>query len=380
MSSAEVASLDAMQKDGRAAGDILETLQKRRRKAGKSGPSEAAAYRAMGGKSYKRNAKEKRGRHSKVPLNFVKVASQVRLRLAKAANSNWLVTWAQVHKETRKKLRAKGSLTRSVKMPGVDMFARRVRSETGVRARPGKRRITHEKDYKARRLDVAMKWVRYSQEWWQNEIHAYIDNKKFVIPRTLADKMKIRAQRVHHHLRTPAEGNMDCFVIPKKQRMLIGLPSVDVTAAVAQDRIIFWHENEGPWYGEKAKQMYEKLGDALRRHYGEKCFYRVVEDGDPKGFQSGKGIEAKRSQKIRSWKLPPHSPGLMPLDFCLWNEIEGRTLGKRGHDNEGMTSYKRRLNLTAKRLPRSIIKNCLGKMKENLKATVASKGSHTRLD
>ena len=237
MSSAEVASLDAMQKDGRAAGDILETLQKRRRKAGKSGPSEAAAYRAMGGKSYKRNAKEKRGRHSKVPLNFVKVASQVRLRLAKAANSNWLVTWAQAHKETKKKLRAKGSLTRSVKMPGVDMFARRVRSETGVRARPGKRRITHEKDYKARRLDVAMKWVRYSQEWWQNEIHAYIDNKKFVIPRTLADKMKIRAQRVHHHLRTPAEGNMDCFVIPKKQRMLIGLPGIDVTAAVAQDRI-----------------------------------------------------------------------------------------------------------------------------------------------
>ena len=70
----------------------------------------------------------------------------------------------------------------------------------------------------------------------------------------------------------------------------------------------------------------------------------------------------------------------MPLDFCLWDEIEGRTLGKRANENEGMASYKKRLNLTAKRLPKNLIKNCLGKMKGNLKATVASQGGHTQLD
>ena len=37
--------------------------------------------------------------------------------------------------------------------------------------------------------------------------------------------------------------------------------------------------------------MYEKLGEALRHHSGDRSFYRVVEDGDTKGFHSGKGIE-----------------------------------------------------------------------------------------
>lgn len=70
----------------------------------------------------------------------------------------------------------------------------------------------------------------------------------------------------------------------------------------------------------------------------------------------------------------------MPLDFCLWDEIENRTLAKRTHENEGMASYKKRLNITAKRLPKQLIRNCLAKMKENIQATIDSKGAHTQLD
>ena len=106
----------------------------------------------------------------------------------------------------------------------------------------------------------------------------------------------------------------------------------------------------------------------MRHRYGDVPVFRVVEDGDPKGFQSGKGIRAKRAQKIHSWTLPPHSPGLMPLDFSLWDEIEGRVLAKRRKiEDESMAPYKKRLNLTAKRLPRQLIQKCLGKMKGNLR-------------
>ena len=116
-------------------------------------------------------------------------------------------------------------------------------------------------------------------------------------------------------------------------------------------------------------------------HYGDLPFFRVVEDGDPKGFQSGKGKRAKQTQKIRSWTLPPHSPGLMPLDFSLWDEIEGRVLSKRKVEDESMASYKKRLNLTARRLPRRLIQKCVGKMKENLRVTKKSAGGgHTHLD
>ena len=85
-----------------------------------------------------------------------------------------------------------------------------------------------------------------------------------------------------------------------------------------------------------------------------------LEDGDSKGFQSSKGVKAKKEEKIESWKLSPHTPGMMPLDYSLWNEIEGRTLAKRAYENESPASYKKRLCITAKRLPKSLVKNLLG--------------------
>ena len=139
------------------------------------------------------------------------------------------------------------------------------------------------------------------------------DNTTFVIARTGDMKKRLRTQRVTRHLRSPDEGEMECVVLPRKSRSLIGIPSVNITAAVAQGRIIFWHENKGRWNGAAAAAMYEKLGDTLRDRYGDLPFFRVVEDGDPKGFQSGKGIRAKQAQKIHSWTLPPHSPGLRAL-------------------------------------------------------------------
>ena len=86
-----------------------------------------------------------------------------------------------------------------------------------------------------------------------------------------------------------AGGGEKRFVLPKKDRMLLGLPSVDITAAVGQDGIIMWHETEGPWNGQAAAQMYAKLGKALRDTYGQKRQHIVVEDGDTKGYQSSAG-------------------------------------------------------------------------------------------
>ncbi len=70
----------------------------------------------------------------------------------------------------------------------------------------------------------------------------------------------------------------------------------------------------------------------------------------------------------------------MPLDFCLWDQIETRSLAKKANENEDIASYKKRLHLTAKRLPKSLIKNCLNKMKENILMTKKNRGDHTKLD
>ena len=67
----------------------------------------------------------------------------------------------------------------------------------------------------------------------------------------------------------------------------------------------------------------------------------------------------------------------MPLDYCLWDEIEGRVLHKKANADETRRTFEARLRRTALRLPQQLVKSCVGKMKENIDATVASAGKHT---
>ena len=225
-----------------------------------------------------------------------------------------------------------------------------------------------------------MVWSRHRQDFWTSSVHAYIDNKKFVVPRTALERKLVRAQKVHQHLRTPAEGSDRGFVLPKRAKLLLGVPSIEITAAVGQHGIIMWHETPGRWNGGAAAAMYAQLGAALRATYGARRTYTVVEDGDTKGFQSNAGKSAKRRERIASMKLPPRSPGWMPLDFCLWDAIEDRVLSKRVRADEPIDAYKKRLSITAKRLPARLVENSLARVKANILETVASRGRHTRVE
>jgi hypothetical protein len=380
MSDAEVARLDLMQKKGCGAAQILKKLQQARQKKGGSGPSPSAVYRRMAGETYAKGRMDDtdtRGRSSTMPPNACKIASQQLTMLHKAADNEYLVTWSDVHKATKAKLHAQGVLKKKgVKMPCPEVLAKAVRASTDVRARPGKQRIALFPEHVRKRFTLVKKWIKYPKKFWQKDIHGYIDTKKFVCPRNAKEKKLMRSSKVHHHLRTPTEGKKDMYLLPKGGRNLTGIPSVEITACVAKDRIIMWHESEKPWNGNQGATMYKALGAALRKFHGRRASYRVVEDGDPKGFQSNKGIQAKKEQKIRSWKLSPRSPGLMLLDYSLWNEIEHRVLAKKGPANESMQAYKKRLNLTAKKLPRGQVKKTLLKMKDNIAAILKSKGRH----
>ena len=140
-------------------------------------------------------------------------------------------------------------------------------------------------------------------------------------------------------------------------------------------------------YVAKKRCLHFLVGSVLglsRLRHGQSCGakrkFRIVEEGGSKGFQSSKGVKAKKEQQIEAWKLSLHIPGFMLLDSCLWGEIERRTLAKTTSENETVTSYKKLLNITAKRLPKILIKRCLRKMKDNIAKTVASGGSRTEPD
>ena len=90
------------------------------------------------------------------------------------------------------------------------------------------------------------------------------------------------------------------------------MPSVTIAAAVNKNRIIMWHVVKGSWNGTVAADLYKgPFLSALRKTYGKRQSYSIVEDGDRKGNQSGKGIKAKKEANRRKHSKPgavPHQP------------------------------------------------------------------------
>ena len=134
--------MDKLMKNGLAPKDILSALRAARARRGESGPSKTAVYNFLRGKTYERDGQETRGRRAKLPPGLLATANRERLRLIKAAGNEHLVTWEDIAAATKQSLRARGALTRRVRMPSADWLARLVRAATPVRARPGKRRIS----------------------------------------------------------------------------------------------------------------------------------------------------------------------------------------------------------------------------------------------
>jgi hypothetical protein len=368
-----------MRKD-KSAPDALRTLQNARVRKGRTGPSRSSVYRFFHGDTYSRHESEARGRPEALTLQALKVIDSVRKRLLCEAESDYVVTWDDICAAAKKELRAKGLLGKRQAMWSVRAVARKMRTKLRVGKRPARARIARTARDERRRHEQAKEWAQYRPSWWEKDIHAYIDNKVFVLARTAKDKKLMRQARVTYHLRKPSEGSNPGCVVPKTKKMLHGMRSVDITAAVAGGKIIMWHVNARPWSGLSAQAMYKKLGQALRKHWGSKRHYRVVEDGDPKGFQTRVGKAEKDAQHIVSWTLPPRSPDLMPLDFCLWSEIESRVLEADMGASESRRSYEKRLRAVAKALPKAIVSDAVRSMAKRIRLVAEAKGKHISVD
>jgi len=367
-----------MLKQGKTPGEMLANLQAARDQLGLEGPGKTAIYDFLADKTHQEQ-EERRGRPPQLTKRMLKVFDGARKKLVKAAGNEYLVTWEDVVEQGGKELRAKGLLSKSTPMWSADWISRNMREELDVRSRPAKKRIHRTAKEERARCKKGKIWMKKAKAFWVNDV-TYIDSKAFVAARLAKQKKRMRKNRVVSHLRLPSEGVNPGFVAPKKNRILTGIKAVNVTAAVAKGRIIMWHVTTGPWNGAAAAVMYRDLGRALRKTFPAQRKYRVVEDGDPKGFQSGKGLRAKTEQKIESWTLPPRSPEWMPLDFCLWNEIEGRLYKDQTHTDETQKAFQKRLRRTALRVPRKLVNNVLGSVRKHILMTVKAKGKHIKTD
>jgi hypothetical protein len=245
----------------------------------------------------------------------------------------------------------------------------------GVGYRTPRRKIyVTANDAKTRKFWAKMK-KKLPARYWSEKVHAFIDSKQFPLPLTPAQRKRFRQTMVTGHLRKPSEGLDRGFTKPREAHSLLGLPSVNITAAVGGDRILMWHVNGKSWCGAAAAVMYkDHLKPALVRKYGALKRFTIVEDGDRKGHYSNKGIAAKKAAHIHAIKLPPRTPSLMPLDYAIWTRIMKPLIQNAPEGTETKEEFLKRLRAIATKLPKTYIKSVIARMKPNLQALVDAQG------
>ena len=65
---------------------------------------------------------------------------------------------------------------------------------------------------------------------------------------------------------------------------------------------------------------------------------------------------------------------MMPLDYVIWTEIEKRMDHSAPKGTESKAAFPKRLERTAKTLPRGFLRKTVRRMKSNIKAIVDAKG------
>ena len=343
--------------------DALNKINEKRRKANIRPVEKSCVHRYVNGLTHNPTTKETRGRKPTLAKKDINKLDQARRRLIQKANNAHQVIYADVIEEA-------GLVGKASQRVCEDALRSR-----GVRFRAPRRKIYITKEDAKVRKDWAKKKFRLPERYWTEEVHAYIDSKKFPLPLTPQQRDRFRQSMVTGHLRKPSEGLDEAFTKPRDSHSFIGVPSVNITAAVGKDKIFMWHVNEKTWCGAVAADMYvNRLAPALRRRYGALTKFKIVEDGDRKGHYSNKGIAAKKEARIHAIKLPPRTPSLMPLDYALWKTIADKLMEEAPKGRESKEQFLERLRTIAMSLPKSYVKKVVAQMKPNLKALVDARG------
>ena len=214
------------------------------------------------------------------------------------------------------------------------------------------------------RKELCDKLRRWPADRFVDGIDLIIDNKRFDVPTSADARAYMEKQAIVAQLRTRAEGLQDGFTKPnnKRHRKNMG-GTVNVCAGIANGRIVLW-EYLPKWGGQAAVDLYKgPIMSKLRQKRGEKASYLIAEDNDPTGYKSAVAVAEKRRLKIRTLQWPRYSPDLMPLDFCLWDNISKRTLATAPAGRESINEFKARLRQVALRTPPATVRSAVLAMK-----------------
>ena len=367
----ELDFIQAQEAQGKCPIDVHCALTSLRARKGLAAPTLSRFRKALRGVTYKRSRKETRGRKQKLTHQHVLKMDSVRKRLIKKAEGEREVRWEDIRKASRVPAVHRSTLKRAFHREGLPVQA------CSPRLKPG-----HSPAQAAARVSYCEKWSRKTPAFFQRRVDLIIDNKQFDVPTTERTRKYLASQRVRFHLRTPAEGVLPQMTKPgrKKNKMNTGAIA-KVCAGVSNGRIVMWEYLPRRWTGEEAAKLYKgPILKTLKKQRGTKPKYLVFEDNDPTGYKSAKGKAAKAELGIEAIPMPVFSPDLNPLDFCLWEEVSRRMVAGTPKRVETVQEYKKRLRLTALRLPSTLVTKAVGAMPKRMRAVVEAKGHSIKID
>ena len=208
----------------------LKTARFRKAGSRNCGPAKQSVYNYVHGHTHRCDKTEKRGRGKHLTNDDVRKLLQTRRRLIKQAASTKRVRYCDII--------AAAKLGKSVCERTV---ADRMRAR-GCKYRSARNKLyLREKDAKMR-VKVLKQWVKKPKAFWVKKVHGWLDNKKWVRPLTPQQRAKYNATKVSGHLRFAKEGQDQGFTRPRVDHALLGIPSINICAMVAKDRVILWHE------------------------------------------------------------------------------------------------------------------------------------------
>ena len=351
-----------------SANDILAAITAARRKARVDPPKIWAIRRAMAGATHLQGQPETRGRRKKLTATQAQRLFDKRSALVERAQGERYVPLREVRRAARVPAIDDTTTARYLRAYGV--VWRRMREKPA-------RTEAHEESRKA----VCNIWRKRPASFWTDRVDLIIDAKKYALPGNNAAARRLRQQRVHATLRTRGEGLDPGHTRPnpKKHNFNAG-GYVRILAGICGDRVVLWEEVRGTWSGQTAADMYAgPIKRVLQKYRPGKRSWLIMEDNDPAGFKSRKGIRAKEEHNLTPLSQPPYSPDLNPLDFNLWHAIETKTLDNR-RKNETSAVYKARLRKTALSMPRVDVRNAVEAIKQRSQDIFEADGRHISRD
>ncbi len=307
-----------------------------------------------------------------VALSPKQIAQLVKLvdKMVEDADADYEVTLPMVHRRSRLKC-SERTISRALRSQGYRFFALYEK----MILTPG--------DIKER-WDWSKKYKDKPRSWWHRRIHMHVDNKHFKAPLTIRGRRYVAKRRVRGAYRPKNKPKgvttiKSCYVKPpKKLQVNLGTKGILKMGGVGGGKVLVWETIDGRWTGDKAAELYKDVVKlALSKRYPGRSKHTILEDNDPTGNMSKKGVAAKKACKIEVFKIPPRSPDLNVLDYTIWATVE-KLMRKQERNmkekHETRQQFINRLDRTAKGLSAAFINNAIDNLKERCQRLHKAKG------